>query len=104
LTELENNVYPSSTEIAESVDPHWALVDTIGDDARVGWVMAVCSEGDNSVNGAGMALAVARVCGIDVGNEPKAPIPGTTYIGPWRVPRSWEGAFGLREVSREMFS
>ena len=104
LIELEENVYPPSEEIAESVDPHWALVDTIGTNTRVGCVVAVCSEGDNSVDGAGMALAAARACGIDVGTEPKAPVPGATYIGPWRVPRSWEGAFGLRQVSRDMFS
>ena len=76
----------------------------VGGKAGGGGVGAWCSEGDNSVDGAGMALAAARACGIDVGTEPKAPIPGATYIGPWRVPRSWEGAFGLREVSRDMFS
>ena len=45
LIELEENVYPPSEEIAESVDPHWALVDTIGTNTRVGCVVAVCSGG-----------------------------------------------------------
>ena len=81
-----------------------AAVEAGGADGGGGGGGAVCSEGGNSVGGAGMALAAARACGIDVGTEPKAPIPGATYIGPWRVPRSWEGAFGLREVSRDMFS
>jgi len=107
LPKLESNVQAPDDDEEPSVDPHWALVDALrARDAsrRVGCVLAVCAEGDNSADGAGMALAVARVCGLDIGKTPKDPVPGVTYIGPWRVPRSWEGAFGLRAARRDMFS
>ena len=112
LTALESNVCLPDDVMHASVDPHWALMDVLDakDVARkVGCLVAVCSEGDNSADGAGMALAVARACDIVVddasvdasaigGDEP------VTYIGPWRVPRSWSVAFGTRAMRREMFA
>ena len=106
VREIEANIKLPDEEMAESVDPHWALVDTLnGRDAeeRVGCVLAVCSEGDNSADGAAVALAIARSCGVKI-EEPRADskVP-VTYIGPWRVPRSWEMAFGMQPVNRDMY-
>jgi len=106
VREIEANIKLPDEEMAESVDPHWALVDTLnGRDAeeRVGCVLAVCSEGDNSADGAAVALAIARSCEVKI-EEPRADskVP-VTYIGPWRVPRSWEMAFGMQPVNRDMY-
>lgn len=106
LIELEGNARLPAEEMSTSVDPHWSLLDALNavdGTARVGCLLAVCSEGDNSVDGAGMALAAARCCGIELGKMPKDPVPGETYIGPFRVPRSWDSLFGLRKHRRDMY-
>lgn len=85
LIEFEKNVYLFFEEIVEFVDLYWVFVDMIGMNTRVGCVVAVCSEGDNSVDGAGMVFVVVCVCGIDVGIELKVLIFGVMYIGLWCV-------------------
>jgi len=109
LIDLESNVFPSKEVMQQSVDPHWALMDALDArdiDRRVGCLVAVCSEGDNSEDGAGMALALSRACAIDVNVPDVKLVAGSapvTYIGPWRVPRSWDAVFGTRAMRREMF-
>ena len=113
LIELEANVRLSDDAMHASVHPHWALMDVLNAKdvtRKVGCVAAVCSEGDNSADGAGMALAIARACDIavdDARDDTSAIVRGgepVTYIGPWRVPRSWNVAFGARAMRREMFA
>ena len=92
-------------------DPHWAMMvalDAVDVEQRVGCLLALCSEGDNALDGAVMALAVARACDVCVPRNHYSANGGSgeyaTYIGPWRVPRSWEGAFGLRGASRDVYT
>lgn len=100
LVDLEMNVRPSEEEMSTSVNPHWALMDAldaVDGEKRVGCVLAICSEGENTVDGCGMAHAVAKVCGIKVSRPTEEDVKRArssgsaydSYMGPWRVPRSW---------------
>lgn len=83
--------------------PPWSLLRAcraVGVDATC--LLAICSEGDNSADAAGMANAVAA--GLQLTPRAAGEGDGGKRIGAWAVPPSWAAAYGYQPLNRAMFT
>lgn len=95
----------TSVRLTDNLLPPWSILGQLClQKIDTACLLAVCSEGDNSLDAAGAANAAGDFLGIEVASVSKRSdgVTDSKKLNKWSVPHSWATAYGTRRC--EMFS